>query len=71
MPSNLDTQTLTFGVGGTTEVAITHDLGRTPLDGFIINRTSSANVYRGATAWSTTTIYLAASASVTVTLLIF
>jgi hypothetical protein len=56
---------------GTAETTIAHTLGRAPLDGFIINRSGSGNVFRGATAWTSTNIYLTASASVTVTLLLF
>ena len=56
---------------GTTETTVAHTLGRIPLDGFIINRAGSGNVFRGATAWTASNIYLTASASVTVTLLLF
>lgn len=56
---------------GTSETAITHTLGRAPQEAFIIKRNGSGNVFRGATAWTATSIYLTASASVTVTLLLF
>lgn len=70
MPSNLDIQQISTGVG-TNETAVPHTLGRTPLDAFVVRKTANANVFRGATAWSSTTVYLQASASVTVTLLLF
>jgi hypothetical protein len=56
---------------GTSETTIAHTLGRAPLDGFIIKRNGSGNVFRGATAWTASNIYLTASAGVTVTLLLF
>ena len=55
---------------GTSETTISHTLGRVPLDAFIINRGGSGNVFRGATAWTSTDIFLTASAAVTVTLLL-
>ena len=70
MPTNLDIRQVVASVG-TAETAFTHSLGRAPLDAFIVLKTTNANVYRGPTAWTSTTIYLQASASVTVTLLLF
>ena len=71
MPSNFDARLLENITVGTAETTAPHNLGRTPLDGWIITRNTSGNVFRGATAWTSTNIYLQASASVTVTLLIF
>jgi len=56
---------------GTSETTIAHTLGRAPLEGFIIKRSGSGNVFRGATAWTSSNLYLQASATVTVTLLFF
>ena len=67
---SFDAHTLDATVG-TTETTIAHTLGRVPLDGFIINRAGSGNVFRGATAWNSSNIFLQASAGVTVTLLLF
>lgn len=55
----------------TSETTIAHTLGRTAQEAFIINRTGSGNVFRGATTWTSSNLYLQASATVTVTLLVF
>ena len=67
---SLNAHTLDASVG-TAETTITHTLGRVPLDAFIINRTGGSNVFRGPTAWTSSSIFLQASAAVTVTLLLF
>ena len=70
MPTNLDTRLINVNVA-TSETTIAHSLGRTPVDGFIVTRTSGANVFRGTTPWTSTNIYLQASAAVGIALLIF
>jgi len=56
---------------GTSETTISHTLGRKPVEGLIIDRLASAKVWRGATAWTSESIFLQASASVTISLLLF
>ena len=41
-----------------TDETVAHTLGRTPVDGFILNRSGYANIYRGTTTWTGTDIYL-------------
>lgn len=71
MPSNLDIDTVSDVAITTSETTIAHNLGRTPLDGIVIKKNGSANIYRGTTAWTSSNIYLIASAAVTATLVIF
>ncbi len=75
MPStklnNLDAHRVDDAAIGTTETTISHSLGRAPLEGFVIDRNANANIYRGTTTWTSSNIYLIASASVTATLIIF
>jgi len=54
----------------TSETTIAHGLARTPVEAFVLTRTGSGNVFRGATAWNATNIFLTASAAVNVRLLI-
>jgi len=59
------------GTVTTSETTVDHLLGRVPQDAFIINRAGSGNVFRGTTVWSSTQIFLQASTSITVTILLF
>ena len=70
MAGNFNHQEIDVAVG-TTETTVAHTLGRTPVEAFIVNRSSSGVVFRGATAWNASNIFLQASASVTVTILLF
>lgn len=70
MPSNFDTKEITASIA-TTETTVGHSLGRAPSDAFIVMRTGSGNVFRGATAWNASNIFLQASATVSVTILLF
>ena len=54
----------------TSDTSISHALGRVPLEAFILNRTTSGNVFRGSVAWTNTAINLKASAATTVRLLL-
>ena len=56
---------------GTSETTIAHELDRTPQEAFIISRGASANVFRGSTVWNSTNIFLTASASVAVSIVVF
>lgn len=60
---NFDTDVVQFAFGvKDTEEAFTHDLGRVPEDGFVIERRGNAGeIYRGPTAWTSTTIYVKCS----------
>ena len=55
----------------TTETTIAHGLSHTPNDAFILRLTTGARVWRGATAWNTTNIFLQASTQTTARLFIF
>ena len=66
---SFDSQVFDAAVG-IAETTIAHDLGRVPLDAFILNRTTTGIVYRGPTAWSRTSIFLRASTATTVRLLL-
>lgn len=48
-----------------------HGLGRVPQGYIVFRRSASMVVYDGATAWSTSSIYLKSSATGTVTVMIF
>ena len=67
---NFDATILDTSVG-TSETTIAHELGRTPQEAFIISRNASSNVFRGATAWNGTNIFLTASASVAISIIVF
>ncbi len=55
----------------TAQTTIAHNLSRTPLEVFVLDRDAGATVFRGSTAWNGTNIFLQASAVVTARLLIF
>ena len=55
-----------------TEDTVAHALGRTPVDVWVGTPDKSAVIYRGTTTWTSTNIYLKASAAtVTVNVLVF
>ena len=55
-----------------TEDTVAHALGRTPVDVWVGTPDKSAVIYKGTTTWTSTNIYLKASAAtVTVNLLVF
>lgn len=64
------TLTLTFSAANT-DTALTHGLGRVPTGYIIIKRSASMVVYDGSAAWTSQLIYLKASATGTVTVLVF
>lgn len=70
MSGNFDSLLFTSVAVGTAETEIAHSLGRVPLDGFVLNRNAGARVWRGSTAWTSSAIYLQASASVQIVLMI-
>ena len=43
------------------EVAVTHNLGDTPVEAFVVGLDKSAILYRGTTAWTSTAIYVRSS----------
>jgi hypothetical protein len=53
------------------ETTIAHELGRIPLEIFVIRRTGKAKIYRGPTAWDVTNVYIRGSSNNIVRLLIF
>jgi len=62
---DMDGHRVSFSLAGTgADETVGHDLGRVPVDGFVLVRASSGNVYKGTTPWSSTQIFLRASASV-------
>lgn len=66
---NADLLDATIAVAETT---VAHDLGRVPLDGFVLNRTLGGIIYRGPTAWTSTDVFLRSSiAATTITLILF
>ena len=52
------------------ETTIAHNLGRTALEVFVLQKGTSAIVFRGSTAWNSTNVFLQASAAVHARLLI-
>lgn len=54
---------LVFATGTTadTDFSVTHDLGRTPVELFVLSRSEATRVYRGSVAWSSTAISLRAN----------
>ena len=56
---------LTYTTNGVanTEDAVTHDLGVTPIGFLVVNPPASGFVYRGATSWTASKIYLKCSAA--------
>ena len=67
-----DVLTAVAPVAINTEFTVTHNLERVPLEGFIVLRGASGNIYRSGTAWTTTTVYLKCDvASVSFTILLF
>ena len=62
---DMDGHRVSFNLAGSgADETVAHDLGRTPIEGFVLVRTSSGNVYRGTTAWTSTQIFLRASTGV-------
>ena len=59
-PPNFDAEIIDVTSGGTadTEFTVTHTLSRVPLEAFTIWKSLGMIVYRGTTAWTSTTIYL-------------
>ncbi len=54
------------------ETTIPHNLGRVPVEAFVIHSQGNPIIHRGTTAWDSSSIYVrAASVSVGVRLLIF
>lgn len=67
---NIDCQVLT-GVNLTpNQTTISHSLNKVPIGFLVINANAAANVYSGTFAWTKSNIYLAASATVTASLVI-
>lgn len=54
-----------------TDYAVVHSLGRVPTGYIICSTSASMNVYTGSSAWTTSTIYLRASATGTALVLVF
>ena len=46
-----------------TDISLTHDLGRVPLEAFVFYNSRNSVVYRGSVAWTTKTISIRASAA--------
>ncbi len=69
---NMQIQSVTTdGVVGT-ETAVTHTLGRVPSDFFPGSQDKAGTIYKGTTAWTSTSIYIRGSvASITAKLYIF
>lgn len=53
-----------------TEFQVTHNLGRVPTGWLVVNADQACSVYKGATVWTTSKMYLKCSAA-TVNLVIF
>ena len=69
---DMDGHRVTFSLSGSgTDETVDHKLGRIPVEAFVTLRTSTGRIYRGAAAWTTTQIFLRASASVAGTLFLF
>ncbi len=54
-----------------TETEFAHDLGRTPVEGFVLRINSGNVVFRGPSAWTKDSIFLRGSAQALVRILIF
>jgi hypothetical protein len=67
---NGKTLTLTFSASAT-DTALTHGLGRVPTGYIILKRSASMTVYDGSAAWTSQLMYLRASATGSVTVLVF
>ena len=63
---NIDGDRLDDITVGTAETTIAHNLGRTPLEGFVLIRNLGEVIYRGSTAWTDTNIFLRASTEDTI-----
>ena len=61
--THFDFHVLDATVTTSSELAITHDLGRKPADGFVVASAGNSTIFRGSTAWTDTTIYLQATGS--------
>jgi hypothetical protein len=61
--------TLTDVIITTTGLTVPHSLGRTPRGWIVVDKNADANIWR--TAWTSTTISLDSSATVTATILLF
>ena len=69
---SLDAHAMGFSIGAVdTDTSFDHSLGRTPVEAFVVRKSSNANVYRGSVAWTSTTINLRASAGVSGRVYIF
>ena len=69
---SLDAHAMGFTIATVdTDTSFTHDLGRTPVEAFVIRKSANANIYRGSVAWTSTTINLRASAGVSGRVYIF
>ena len=55
----------TYFPAADTEITVTHGLNRVPLAAFVIDLSANSRVYKGTTAWTTTSIFLRASAAST------
>ena len=66
-PYSFDAEIIDVTAGGTadTEFSVTHTLARVPLESFVVWRSQNSVIYRGTTAWTTTTIWLRASVAST------
>lgn len=53
------------------DVSFEHDLGRIPLEAFILSKGANQTIWRGTTAWTSTTIYLRSAVDGCVALLLF
>ena len=53
------------------ETTVAHQLGRTPVEAFVLTISTPTSVYRGTTAWDGTNIYIQASVATSARLLIF
>lgn len=59
---NFDTDIIKFNTGpADLEAEFTHDLGRVPKDGLIIQQRGGGDLYRSSTAWTSTSIFVQCS----------
>ena len=69
---NMQIKSVTTDGVANTESAITHTLKRVPSDFFVGSQDKAGTIYKGASAWTATTIYIKGSvASITAKLYIF
>ena len=69
---NMEIQSVTTDASAGTETAITHTLKRVPSDFLVGSQDKAGTIYKGASAWTATTIYIKGSvASITAKIYIF